>query len=126
MSENNGRIERIERALERTAENQLKQAEWLDKLTGVEVKHSEWLDKLTGVQVKQAEWLDKFTGVQVKHSEWLVNLDNRMAKLAESLQHAVELHRKLELAQLETTEKLDALIKIADEWIRRKPPSDAN
>lgn len=36
-----------------------------------------------------------------------------------------ELHKRLEMAQLATTEKLNALVQIVDEWIRRGPLPEA-
>jgi hypothetical protein len=42
-------------------------------------------------------------------------------ELAVDLKEFAERQKRLETAQLETTEKLNALVQIVDEWIRHNP-----
>jgi|HubBroStandDraft_5_1064220.scaffolds.fasta_scaffold2300865_1 NAD dependent epimerase/dehydratase family enzyme len=62
--------------------------------------------------------LEKLTDVVGKRADVVVQLAGVMTSLAEGQQ-------RIQTAQLETTEKLDALIHIVDESIRNRPQPGA-
>ena len=102
MTEGNGasRLDRIESSLE--------------TLVGVVASHTSQIATLLDHGLQTNEILQRTAEEQLKLAE-------AQLKLAEAHNKLAEAHNKLEAAQLETTEKLDALIRIADEWIRNRP-----
>jgi hypothetical protein len=64
------------------------------------------------------ENLEKLTDVVGKLAGVVVSLAEGQQRLAEGQQ-------RLQMAQIETTGKLDALIHIVDEWIRNRPQPGA-
>lgn len=81
------------------------------------------LEKLVGIVGSQANQI----GILLEHgqrtNEFLQRTAEAQLRLAEAQNKLAEAQNKLEAAQLETAEKLDALIRIADEWIRNRPAS---
>src|ERR1700684_1130058 len=104
MAESNGnsRIDRIEKDLE--------------KLVGIVVSQANQIGILLEHGQRTNEFLQRTAEAQLRLAE-------AQNKLAEAQNKLAEAQNKLEAAQLETTEKLDALIRIADEWIRNRPAS---
>jgi X-X-X-Leu-X-X-Gly heptad repeat protein len=126
MAETNGsssdrldRIERIEEALSTTQSRMLDhQGEVRQDITVLlrtQVIMTESFQKLTGAVEKLADGLGQLTGKMETLTERVDQLAVRVDQLAESQQ---DLYR----AQQHTDERLDTLIKIADEWIRGQRP----
>jgi chromosome segregation ATPase len=107
--------------------------ERLERLTGIVEAH----DRQIEVHDKQIEAHDK----QIEmHDRRIEKIDGHIEKIVHIMEGFVEGMRRLEEAQarteqrlehfiqvtetrnLETTEKLNALIQVADDWIRNRPP----
>ena len=74
------------------------------------------LEPLVGIVGSQANQI----GILLEHGQ---RANEFLQRTAEAQLRLAEAQNKLEAAQLDTTEKLDALIRIADEWIRNRPAS---
>jgi len=121
MRDGNGtsRLDRIEAILE-------KHTEQIGLLLQHGQRTNDFLGRMAEAQVRMAEAqvimsedLAKMAEAQVKMADAQVRMAEDLVKMAEDLVKLVRAQNRLEIAQAETTEKLNALIAIVDDWIRR-------
>ncbi len=88
--------------------------------------NSSRLDRLEGLMELL---MDDHLKFQQEHRQLLtaqVLLTDRVEKLADTVETTVQAIASLAETQKHTDERLNALIHVVDDWIRRHPPQQAN
>ncbi len=126
------RLDRIEKAILRLIETQSNQEARLDRLTqdchqlltaqifltDAQRKAEEKIGMLADFQTRLADF-------QTRLADFQTRLADSQAQLSESQQRFEATYQRLVETQQHTDERLNALIQIVDEIIRRRPPESA-
>lgn len=78
----------------------------------------EKMDRLIGIVEAQSGQIGKIVQVMEGFAVGLQRLSEAQTRTEQRLEHFIQ---ATETRHLETTEKLDALVRIVDEWIRSHP-----